>query len=273
MTERPVPEIHVVGPGEPVAAVVGGVHGDEPCGVWAVHRLRQTIETGELELEDAVKLIVANPPAVAANKRFLAVDMNRSFPGDVTGFDEEHLASILCREIADIPTLTLHSTRSEPTPFAFADRNYPEAIRLVRAMSIPNLVLVDDHRYGSLGVCGTVVTVEAGRQGSDEAGERALALAEEFLIAVGALDGAIATNQPDLFEADDEIERPQGSSYEILTENFAHVPAGEAFARVDGEDIIAEEDFHPILMSADGYDDILGFRGRKLDEPLTDLSA
>ncbi|MFW6153533.1 MAG: succinylglutamate desuccinylase, partial [Halobacteriota archaeon] len=118
MTERPEPEIHVVGPGEPVAAVVGGVHGDEPCGVWAVRRLRGRIEAGELELNHAVKLIVANPPAVAANERFLAVDMNRSFPGDVDGLDEEHLASVLCGAIADIPTLTLHSTHSRLTPFA-----------------------------------------------------------------------------------------------------------------------------------------------------------
>ena len=67
--------------------VTAGVHGDEYEGLVIVRRLLQSIEArdvaGRIFLMPAVNL-----PAVRASKRVSPIDrqnMNRAFPGDVTG--------------------------------------------------------------------------------------------------------------------------------------------------------------------------------------------
>ncbi len=265
------PTITDRGHGEPVAAIVGGVHGDEPSGVDAVKSLLADEANGSLRLRTPARFIIANPPAVAAGKRFLEVDMNRSFPGDPAGHLEERLAEIVCEAVADIPTLALHATRSSGTPFAFAAPSDPEAVKLACSLSVPNLVLAEGGDIGSLSACGTVVTLEAGEQGSQSAMEQARLLSEEFLTAVGALEGTPGQHTPRVFEIGREIERPAGDAFEVLVENFTNVEAGEPFATVDGRELVAEDSFYPILLSANGYDDILGFRGKKVADSPDDL--
>lgn len=262
------PTITDRGDGEPIAAIVGGVHGDEPSGVNAVRSLLADESNGSLRLSAPARFIIANPPAVADGERSLEVDMNRSFPGDPAGRLEERLAAIVCEAVADIPTLALHATHSSGTPFAFAAPSDPKAVELACSLSVPNLVLAEGGEIGSLSACGTVVTVEAGKQGSQSAIGHARLISEEFLTAVGALEGTPAQNTPRVFEIGPEIERPAGDIFEVLVENFTRVEAGDPFAAVDGCELVAEEPFYPVLLSADGYDDILGFRGKKVaDSP------
>lgn len=267
------PTIEERGDGEVVAAVVGGVHGDEPSGVEAVESILEAEAAGELVLERAVRFVIANPSAVAAGRRYLEADLNRSFPGDPNGVLEERLAQEVCAAVADVPTLALHATRSSGTPFAFARHDDAAAIDVVRSLSVPNLVLADGGDIGALSTCGSVITVEAGLQGSAEAAETARTLTEEFLAATGATAGPTDAHDPAVFESGEPIERPAGTHYEVLVENFERVEAGQAYARVDGEAVTASASFYPILVSADGYEEILGFRGRKLADRVSDLSG
>ncbi len=273
MANHPQPEVITIGPGDPVAAVVGGVHGDEPSGVWGIRRMVELIEEGAVELEHAVRFIVANPPALEIGKRFVTADLNRSFPGDPEGIGEAWLASVICELIEDIPTLTLHATRSRPTPFGFADHDDERGIDLACRLSLPHVILGDATEIGSLGACGSVITVEAGPQGSDEACEAAFEFIREFLLATGAIAGEAPLKDPIIYEGEAEVPKPPGETYEVLAENFVKVSPGEVYARVDGEPLVADEEFYPILMSADGYDDILGFRARKVAESLSELRA
>ena len=73
---EPRPTIEDRGPGEPELAVVGGVHSNEPSGVRAVERLCDA----DLALQRGVRFVIANPPAVAADERYLDTDLNRIFP-------------------------------------------------------------------------------------------------------------------------------------------------------------------------------------------------
>lgn len=120
-------DVTIRGPGEPEVTVVGGVHGDETGGVHAVRRLREA----DLDLQQAVALVLANPAAVDAGERYLDSDLNRVFPGDPDGDREERLAARLCELIEDRTTLSLHGTYSEPTPFALIHRSQPREFDLV----------------------------------------------------------------------------------------------------------------------------------------------
>ncbi|MFW5917519.1 MAG: succinylglutamate desuccinylase, partial [Halorubrum sp.] len=72
-------DVYELGEGEPEVAVVGAIHGDEPCGARAVRRLLDA----DPDVERAVRLIVANEAALDAGVRYLDTDLNRAFPGDL----------------------------------------------------------------------------------------------------------------------------------------------------------------------------------------------
>lgn len=258
---RVAPDVSVVGTGDPVAAVVGGLHGDEPSGVRAIERLERRVDRGDLSLRRAVKLIVANPPACDADRRFIEGDLNRSFPGDPEGNLEERLAPQVLDAIGEVPALALHATRSHDEPFAFVDPTNPELYDIASSLPVPYLVRTDRERIGALGEHAAAITVEAGRQGRDVTVDAAVALSEGFLKLTDALAGRPPPANPREFVVGDAIEKPPADSYAVHVDNFERVEPGEVFATADGAELVASEVFHPILLSADGYDDIFGFRG------------
>lgn len=257
-------DVTVHGPSEPEVVIVGGVHGDETGGVCAVRRLRKA----DLALQRGVAFVIANPEAVACGERYIESDLNRAFPGNPAGDHEEQLAADLCELIQDRPTLSLHGTHSRPTPFALIHRSQPREFDLAAQMPVPHVV---DHwgvNEGAITTCGLSIEIEVGPQGTEEAAMAAEHQAYAFLQLVDALPGKAPTLNQEFFHMTDPIRKPSGTSYEVSTENFAYVPVRTAFASVDGQDLIADEPFHPILMSADGYGDIFGYRGAKIAESL-----
>ncbi|QLG50030.2 succinylglutamate desuccinylase/aspartoacylase family protein [Natrinema halophilum] len=244
--------------------VVGGVHGDETGGVRAVRRLREA----DLDLKRGVAFVVANSAAVDAGKRYLDSDLNRAFPGNRAGNHEEQLAAQLSELIQNCPTLSLHGTHSRPTPFALIHRSRPQQLDLAAQMPVPYVV---DHwgvNEGAITACGISVEIEVGPQGTEEAAGAAEKQAYAFLKLTGALPGESPPGDPDYFHMADPIRKPPGRSYEVYVKNFEYVPTGTAYASVDGEELVADDPFNPILMSEDGYSDILGYRGTKIAESL-----
>lgn len=57
--------------------IMGGMHGNEPLGIELVRKLEKC------PIDD-VDTVLANQPAVAANRRFTDQDLNRSFPGSLS---------------------------------------------------------------------------------------------------------------------------------------------------------------------------------------------
>jgi len=73
--------------------VIGGMHGNEPLGIELVRRLNAR----PVKNVDAV---LANLPAINANRRFTDEDLNRSFPGDTAS------ASYVLRRAAELIKLS-----------------------------------------------------------------------------------------------------------------------------------------------------------------------
>jgi predicted deacylase len=106
--------------------VLGGVHGDEPCGVIAINRLISNIEQGDIQVV-AGKLVcvpLVNAPARAQNIRFIDRNLNRIFGEVDTSDTEGPLAEILkpVLEKTDF-LLDIHSYMSGGAPFVFAEDN------------------------------------------------------------------------------------------------------------------------------------------------------
>ncbi|WP_435194001.1 succinylglutamate desuccinylase [Natronomonas sp. EA1] len=248
--------VEQVGDGEPELAIIGGIHGDEPCGPHAVEAL---LEMG-LEVEKPVKLVIANEEALAAGTRYLDEDLNRAFPGDEDADTHEgRLAHAVARELRGCTVLSLHSTQSYAKPFALVDAVSGADRSLVPYLSVDALVETAHFSKGRLIEIVDVIEVECGLQGSAGAKENAVELCLEFLRATGALPGRPEPTEVPVFRLARKIAKPVPAEYEVFVENFERVAAGERFAVADDEAFAAEEPFYPILLSAYGYEDVFGY--------------
>ncbi|WP_435333745.1 succinylglutamate desuccinylase [Haloarchaeobius sp. TZWWS8] len=250
-------EVHQFGSGTPVVAVVACVHGDEVCGERAIQRVREA----DPDVRRPFLTVLANEEAVERGVRYLDEDLNRAFPGDPNAATHEgRLAAELLEELEDIPVLDLHSTLSTPEPFALYQQLGQSSRRILAACGVDHAV---DISYVPGGLVGHVegVAVECGIKGTDAAADAAEQLVWNVLAAMGAVDRRRVDSDPTVFEVNEVVD---GSEYEFLGENFRLVERGAAFARRDEHELRAETDFYPVLMSTDGYDDMVGFGASKL---------
>ena len=256
--------IYELGDGNPEVAVVGAIHGDEPCGARAIERLLSE----DPPVERPVKLIVANEEALERGVRYVDEDLNRAFPGDANGESHEsRLAHDLAREIRGCTTLAIHSTQSFGEPFAVV--NSVDAVSRTIAPRLPVVALIetDDYTEGRLIEFPHVIEIEAGFQGTEEAAENAYWLLRAFLAATSALpapaaDDPVRTDDADpvqVFRLRTPIPKPPAENYEVFVRNFERVDAGEVFAAADDERFTAEESFYPVLLSPYGYEDQFGY--------------
>ena len=260
--------IYELGEGTPEVAVIGGIHGDEPCGPLAIERLLAE----DPAVERPVKLIIANETALEAGQRYLDADLNRVFPGDADAeAHERRLAHDIAREIQGCTTLALHSTQSTPKPMGVI-RSVDEVARAIYPrLPVDVLIETDSHTDGRLVEYPHTIEVECGLQGTDEAAENGYDLVQAFLAATGALPATDAKDRFDIpdpetvhvFRLQRPIPKPDGENYEVFVDNFELVSEGTAFAAVDGDSLYAESDFYPVLLSANGYEDIFGYVAEK----------
>ena len=91
----------------PILTIVCCQHGDERFGltVFDVYKTKKGIP---------IQLILANEKAVKANKRFTETDLNRSFPGSVSGSYEEKIAHKILPQIKKTQYLIdIHTTSTD----------------------------------------------------------------------------------------------------------------------------------------------------------------
>lgn len=246
-------------------AIVGGIHGDEPAGERIVRRLAT-----ELDEEGAgsgqVRLIVANEPALEAGTRYTDADLNRAFPGDP---DSDEYERALAPRLADAleemdAVLALHTSHSAPPPFAIYSDPTESVRRSVTGMPV-------EYALDSSGLRGTTldsvvphtVSIEVGRQGSEEAVEFGHEACLAFLRAHGALDDEPPTfSTVTVVEGDEEVPKGGGDP-RVHYANFEAIPEGAVFAEDDVYTHRVEEPgVVPVLASERGYEEIFGIYGR-----------
>ncbi len=253
-------KVEKLGDGEAEYCVVGSVHGDEPCGKKAIERF---LSKG-WNVKIPVKFVIANEKALEKDTRFIDTDLNRSFPGNPeSGLYEERLAAEINAEIKGTKLLDIHSTRSQPVPFTNFSELDDTVISMVRSTGVPNAVRFPESS-GTTRTCAEGVIVEVGPQGTEEAAEMAYEILVNFLASEGVIDAEFERSDPEFYEY---IEDVPGKGYEFLGRNFELVEKGEVFARKDGEELRAGESFYPVLMSTNGYEDIIGLKAKSIEIP------
>jgi len=262
--------VQQLGTGAPELAVVGGIHGDEPCGPRAIARLLSE----DPAVERPVKLIVANEAALRAGRRFVDEDLNRAFPGDPEAdAHEPRLAARLVAELEGCTTLSLHSTRSYADPFALVSELDESALTVCSRLPVDAVVHTGRFTDGRLLGQPRTIEVECGRQGSPGAAANAYRVVRAFLAATGALDAPEPDGSDDgpagplpVFRLRKPLSKPPADRYEVYAANFTEVAAGDAFAGADGVELLADEAFYPVLLSAHGYETLFGYAAERLGD-------
>ena len=242
--------VETLGDGDPEVAIVGGIHGDEPCGPAALEALL----SADLDVERPVKLIVANERALARGVRYVDEDLNRAFPGDPDADTHEgRLAHELLAEIRGCEILSLHSTQSYAAPFALVSELNGYARSICPYLSVEAVVDAGPPEDGRIfDTSSTVIEVEAGYQGSEAAAQNAIQLAQEFLVATDALPGENAVSEHPLFELGRAIQKPPAEDYEVCASNFEPVDQGETCKQVAPAPPVPEK--QQWIQSHDYYD-------------------
>lgn len=242
-----------VGQGEPELAVVGSIHGDEPCGKNAIEKVIEEFES----FNKPVKFLIANEEALKQDTRYLDTDLNRSFPGSSqSSAHEERLAVRILEELEGMRVLDIHSTNSRPVPFSTLSVLNETVTKLISSAGMERACLFEE-KAGALNEQVDSAIVEVGRQGTEEASEMAYEILKQFLKAENVIDGEADRTDPEIFRKKETIE---GGSWKFEGENFSRVEAGEVFASSGSTELVTTEKFYPVLMSTSGYSDMLGFK-------------
>ncbi len=266
--------------GDTYVAIVGGMHGDEPAGWRIVNRIADELPAYDAdEGEGRIRLIIANEPAIEAETRYTETDLNRAFPGD-TASDayEDRLAVDLAEAVAGADAvLAIHTSHSAPPPFAIYSELTPSVRRSVAGMPV-------DYVLDASGLRGTTfdstvphtVSIEVGRQGSEEAVDFGYTAVRAFLRAHGSLaDQPPTFSETTIVKGLEEVPKGGGDP-QVNYANFEEIPSGAVFA---SDDVythrVDESGLVPVLASEEGYENLFGLYGRIAGtlEPPADSAA
>ena len=172
----------------PTLVVMGGLHGNEPAGTFALLRVLEQLRAAAAPLRGSLLGLRGNIRALAARRRFLQRDLNRRWSGDelrelaarapeARGAEdsEQHellaaLATLLNEAREPLVFLDLHSTSGHGAPFvAMADvlRNRPVAFALPIPLVLGLEEFVDGSLLGYLCDLGHVAVAVEGGQNED----------------------------------------------------------------------------------------------------------
>lgn len=251
-------------PGKRIALTLQGItHGNETAGLAAVNQLLHQILAGLVDLRIPLALILGNPAAALANRRFIDRDLNRSFRREQASLWEERrareLAAVLTESayFLDYHQVTRRSDRAFFI-FPFQAKNYAFA----RAIGPRHTIVTHWGKpFSSEGMCtdeyvnscgGIGISFELGQNGFDpyqiavgvEAGLEAIRAVTAQLEHGEWGNGRAGLTHEDhgeLYTWADIAPWPEGAYVELRPDwqNFAFVQARDQIGFVDGQPLLA----------------------------------
>ena len=199
----------------PTLVCVGAIHGNEPAGVHAIHRVGRRLEDAGALLRGDFVGLVGNVEAFAQGRRFVDRDLNRAWTrervrrltlapadaGDLRAEDLEQLELLTEIERAireargPVHLIDLHTTSGSDGIFtvfgdALPHRAFAERFPIPMVLGLEELVdgTIIQH-YGARGL--VAVTVETGRHGAPGSVDRAEAAVWLAMDALGMLGESV----------------------------------------------------------------------------------
>jgi uncharacterized protein len=251
----------------PHLLLIGGVHGDEPCGTVALTRLADELSRGAVTLKcGRVTLVpMANPQAQAEGKRLVDVNLNRVLHKHENPHHYEHfIANSICDHIEKVDAvLDLHAVTASSPPFTFLDWDTPAGRAWIAALGVPFALTGWDELYppdsGSSstssyahGLGKTAVALECGQKTDPAAADVAYTMARVSLAHFGLTEAYAHTPQKSqALRMTKVVWKEQAGELLGEFENFSPVKADQPLARLaDGTTLTADADGYIIMPKA-----------------------
>ena len=250
--------------------VVGGVHGNEPAGIRAIHMLTTLVHDGTWQIEGNVYALIGNPEAINKSERFCEENLNRAFKDPESNTREGMRArdirtwfSELAGMYKNVYLLDLHSVSIGETRIvvfdpgrqrseAWAQQISPIPFRMGSPRSIVSGMLTS--AIEKLG--GVAVLIECGNHASETGVTVALEHIENALSSLHMLKaqkasfkGSVAyEGDPHTYIVTDIIKTAPGFTFtdsDVRSETF--VKKGDVYAKDDRSEHRAVEDCYLMM--------------------------
>lgn len=227
-------------------AVVVCLHGDELFGLEVVDKLSKKIP-----------IFIGNPEAIKNKTRFLQSDLNRVFPGNVKGNNEEKRAVYILNKLKNFKCIIdIHSSSSDTQLFGIITKPNKEKINLAKKLGLNKLVIMPKKFASGKALidhvpCG--ISLEVGPHEKKE-------IVEDVIKALNNLNGKPNEQSPVIYEVAEIIFGEDDAEFFIT--NFQEVKKGDLIAKGKKE-YFAETDFTPIFVGEKAYKNILCLAGKK----------
>lgn len=237
----------IVGPN---IVIMAGVHGDESCGVFAVHEAmsRYTIMRGR------VTWIIGSPKAVNNSRREYETNLNRMFRDDLllSDFEKQTYEYVRSRELMPIlaeadALLDIHSsTTLDTVPFVICE---PHSYQVVQSLPVGVVVSGIDllhptgtdayvNQMGGRGIC-----IECGSHNDPRAVTVAKEAIYEFLSVFGVIESREEGEQcvKRYIKADQIYKSKSEFTLAKNFPEFAHINQGEVVGYDGGREVYADK--------------------------------
>lgn len=238
-------------------------HGDETIG----HSVAKEIQKLKITKGEVI-VHVANEKAYKLKKRFVDQDLNRSFPGDTHGNHEQKLAAEILPRIkeADL-VIDIHSTTSQLKDALIVTKLDKKTRKLVEVINPRYLLYMKVTKNNALISNAKIgIAFEYGKDKDPRAINKTTLDIKKLLSHLGMIDKKFKTSQfqTDFFEVYTTAPKPNGAKLMKSVKNYKLIKKGYVYAVFGKEQIVAKNDFYPILFGEKKYEDIFGFMARKI---------
>ncbi|MEY2641290.1 MAG: hypothetical protein RL150_683 [Candidatus Parcubacteria bacterium] len=254
----------------PIVFINGCTHGDERVGLAVTQVFADVVpEQGTLLTN------IANEQALEKGVRYINHDINRVGVGNEQGSYEEQLAFYLSAIAAQVDVfIDIHSTESSLRDAVIVDHLDQQTQRLIDSVQ-PSVALVMRVTEGNvlLSSAKAGIAFEYGNDADPAATQKIITDIKKILHAQGMLtdtDAAVVSetgHAPAVFIVEEEFPKDEGDQLDPQIANLQLVQKGQTVYRnAAGEAVPAEYDFFPVLFSQNGYKNIFGFVGRRVEQ-------
>jgi len=241
-------------------------HGNERIGLEVVKEIEK------LNIDKNILIVqIANERAFELQKRFIDQDLNRSFPGKKYGNHEQKLAYKISPIIksADI-VIDIHSTKSELKDAVIVTKIDMATKKCIKAIQ-PKYVLVMNatRDIALISQAKIGLAFEYGKDNDLIALKKIVMDIKKLFYHCGLINIKLSKSKTitQYFDIVSEVAKPKGHKLLKKIKNYKIVCSGEIFATNGKHQLIAEEDFYPILFGDKDYENIFGFKGKKIINP------
>lgn len=240
-------------------------HGDELVGLKVAEEIKKRYPN---IIWKSLDIQIANEEAYKKAKRQIDSDLNRVFPGLQNGDVEERRAFELKNTVGKYDlVIDVHSTESGSEDVVIVTKLDELPKKILESLSPKYVLFMNMKPDRSLISCAKIgICFEMGKDKDVETFKKTIQGVEKLLSHFKIISPKDSYGfKTQYFEVFSQIPKPNGAKLVSGIKNFSLIKKGEVFAKKEnGEGIVADFDFYPVIFGSTNYETIFGFASRRL---------